>query len=401
VVLPKIISVDDHVVEPANLWQDRLPRKWREKGPRLERRVGSISWLSGAATFVENDGPGSRPADVWMYDDISWPMSRGFAQIGSDDFAGQIVTYDEIVPGAFRQGDRLSDMDANGTQASLCFPTFSRFCGQTFLEASDRELALECVRIYNDWMIEDWCAGEGRGRLIPLTLIPLWDPHMAATEVRRCADKGSHAIAFSEQPAHLGLPSIHSGHWEPLLTACEETETVVNMHIGSSSKMPTTSPDAPNDVLMTINVENSMNAFVDWLLSGVLEQHRTLKVAFSEGQVGWIPFFLERMDNHWERSAQFGDLQERVPQRPSAYLPGRVYGCIFDDQHGLASRDAIGMSQIMIETDYPHADSTFPHSRETIEKLALAAGLSEHEVWQLVRGNAIECYGLNRFGIAH
>ena len=346
------------------------------------------------------EGEGTTDADVWVYADLAWPLARGFAQVGyPDEPSPSLVTYDRIRPGCFDQGARLTDMDANHTEASLCFPTFPRFCGQTFLERGSRELSLACVRAYNDWMIHDWCGGDGEGRLIPLTLIPLWDAELAAAEVRRCAELGSHAVAFSEQPHALGLPSIHSTAWDPFFTACEETETVINMHIGSSSKMPITSPDAPGDVLMTITVQNTINAFVDWLLSGVLVRYPGLRIAFSEGQVGWIPFFLERMDNHWYRSATFGNLKERVPRPPSTYIPGRVYGCIFDDQHGLASRDAIGMDQIMIETDYPHSDSTYPHSRETAEKMVTAAGLSAHETWQLLRGNAIACYQLEQFGI--
>ena len=117
--------------------------------------------------------------------------------------------------------------------------------GQTFLENGSRELSLACVRAYNDWMIEEWCGGDGAGHLIPLTLIPLWDAEQAADEVRRCASKGSFAITFSECPPHLGLPSIHSGYWNPLFAACQETDTVVNMHIGSSSRAPSTSDDAP------------------------------------------------------------------------------------------------------------------------------------------------------------
>ena len=107
-------------------------------------------------------------------------------------------------PAATTATARLADMDRNHTDASLCFPTFPRFCGQTFLERGDRDLALACVQAYNDWMIGEWCADEARGRLIPLTLIPMWDPDLAAQEVRRCAAKGSHAIAFSENPAALG-----------------------------------------------------------------------------------------------------------------------------------------------------------------------------------------------------
>ena len=117
-------------------------------------------------------------------------------------------------------------MDTNWTQASLCFPNFPRFCGQTFLEASDRELALLCVRAYNDWMVEEWC-GASDGRLVPLCLVPLWDPQLAAAEVERNAARGVRAVCFSEIPAYLGLPSIHSGEWDPFFAACEATGTVL------------------------------------------------------------------------------------------------------------------------------------------------------------------------------
>ena len=114
------------------------------------------------------------------------------------------------------------------------FQLFRVFCGQTFLERGTRKLSLACIHAYNDWMIEEWCGGGGAGHLIPLTQIPLWDAELAADEVRRCASKGSFAITFSECSPHLGLPSIHSGYWNPVLAACHETDTVVNMHIGSS-----------------------------------------------------------------------------------------------------------------------------------------------------------------------
>jgi Amidohydrolase len=111
----------------------------------------------------------------------------------------------------------------------------------------------------------------GYGRLIPLTLIPLWDVELAAAETRRCASKGAHAIAFSECPSYLGLPSIHSGYWNPLWEACEETDTVVNMHIGSSSTWPSTGPDSPALVPKSLSFQNAQVAFADWLASGLLE----------------------------------------------------------------------------------------------------------------------------------
>src|SRR5262249_9073753 len=153
---------------------------------------------------------------------------------------------------------RLLDMDLNHTEVSLCFPTFTRFCGQIFAEREDKELALACVQAYNDWMIDDWCAGEAYGRLIPLTLGPLWDAELAAAEGRRCAEKGGHSIAFSENPVALGLPSIHKGYWDPLLRACDETGTVISMHIGSSSRLVSTGPDAPFTLTQALTFSGSM-----------------------------------------------------------------------------------------------------------------------------------------------
>ncbi len=401
--IPKIISVDDHVIEPPSVWQDRLPAKHREAGPRMGRRTARVEWVEkGKSKLVEDGGPGTCEVDVWTYEGRTHPMVRGGAHCGyADEDALAPVTYDRILPGAYIQSERLAALDTNHTDASLSFPTFPRFCGQTFLEGSDQELALLCVQAYNDWMIDEWCAGDGYGRLIPLTIIPLWDAELAAAEVRRCADKGSHAICFSEQPVALGLPSIYSGRWDPLWVACQDTESVVNMHIGSSSKMPITSPDAPWEVMMTLNAENSIHAFCDWLMSGTLHRFSTLRIALSEGQVGWMPFFLARMDDMWEKSDSFDHLKQKLPEPPSHYVVGRIWGCVFNDLVGVRNRDQVGMSQIMFETDFPHADSTYPHSREVAEKIIADAGLDEHEAWMLLRGNAIECYNLKRWGISN
>ena len=399
-MLPPLISVDDHVVEPPDLWQRRLPSRFRERGPRVERVRGKARGNGRHWTFPERED--GYWADRWVYEDITMPITSGFVAVcfDRDEVDNRAVLFDEMLPGCTDPVARLADMDTNHVEASLCFPTFARFCGQTFVEAPDKDLALACVQAYNDWMIEEWCGGAAAGRLIPLTLVPLWDPHLAAGEVERCAAKGSHAICFSEGPAALGLPSVHTDHWDPLWAACEATDTVVNMHIGSSSTFPQTSSDAPMLVTIALTFEGASHALVDWLCSGVLERFSRLRVVLSEGQVGWMPFVLERLDNAWDHHRGYGDVQDRVPKPPSAYIPGRVFGCIFDDQAGLAMRDRIGMDQIMFETDYPHGDSTWPHSLEVVQKTIDAAGLTDDEAHRLVRGNAVRCYGLDRyFGI--
>ena len=398
--IPRILSVDDHVVEPPDLWTSRLPAKYQDRCPRVERDSAVFNFEGGEFTY-QKGVPGGAECDWWLYDDLVYPFPKLSAASGFETLDVEPVTFDQIRPGGWKQGDRLADMTANHVDASLCFPNvLPRFCGQTFLEREDKELALLCVQAYNNWMIDEWCAGDGRGRLIPLTLIPLWDPAAAALEVHRCADKGSFAVAFSENPYHLGLPSIHDKDrfWDPFLTACQETDTVVCMHIGSSSKMPATSPDAPFSVSSTITFANAMGSMCDYILSGVFVRFPRLRVSYAEGQVGWMPYVIERMDKIW---AERGDASFGIdlPEPPSTYIPGHVWGCIFDDEIGLKNRDVIGMDQICFEVDFPHADSTFPHTLEVATRICDAAGLADEEIYKLMRGNAIECFGLERFGI--
>jgi predicted TIM-barrel fold metal-dependent hydrolase len=399
--LPRIISVDDHVIEPPELWTSRLPAKYREIGPRVERHRGGVRGIRGVYVFEESDAADVGWVDCWHYEDAVVPMNRWFAISGHlEDHGGtgrSGITYDDMLPGCFQQAERLQDMDENYTDASICFPTFARFCGQRFLTAHDHELALLCVQAYNDFMIDEWGAGAGHGRLIPMTLIPLWDSDLAAAEVRRCAKRGSHAVCFSEAPYELGLPSIHSGFWDAFIAACAETDTVINMHIGSSGMLTSTTDDAPTAAISTLNAVNSMKAFTDWMISGHFETHPQLRIALSEGQIGWIPYHLERLVALWERDLRYGgNMRERAPKHPGEYMR-QVFGCLYDDLHGLLSRDTIGVEQLMFETDYPHPDSTWPDSKAVAQKLVDDAGMSADDTYKFLRGNAIRCYGLDKY----
>jgi predicted TIM-barrel fold metal-dependent hydrolase len=292
-------------------------------------------------------------------------------------------------------------MSLNHVEASVCFPNgVPGFCGRTFADG-DRELGLLSIQAYNDWMIDEWTAGAGAGRLIPLTLVPLWDGELAAAEVRRCAAKGSHAVSFSESPATSGLPSFYdpSNFWDPFFAACQETETIVNMHIGSSGYNPTTSADAPYSITSVLMFQNSMHSVLDLIFSGVLERFPLLKFAYSEGQIGWLPYVITRADKTWA-DPHDGGVGIRIPRPPSSYVAGRIYGCIFDDDIALTARDAIGVGQIMWEVDYPHSATSFPNTFALAHKMCADAGLTDEERYRVFRGNAIEAFGLQRFGIA-
>lgn len=392
--LPMIVSVDDHVVEPPHLWQRWLPAKYRDRGPRSERRgIGSMRHIGGG-TYEQTFDPDGPPADCWIFEDLVYVNKRHVAAVGfdRDDMTMSPITYDEMRPGCYDPAARVEDMLANHVEVSLSFPTFPRFCGQTFTEAKDRDLGLACIRAYNDWMIEEWC-GDSGGHLVPLIIVPLWDADLAAAEVRRNAARGCHAVCFSEIPPALGLPSIHSGFWDPFFAACAETATVVCMHIGSSSKMPATSLDAPPAVAASLSFNNAMASLSDFLFSGVLVRFPDLNLAYSEGQIGWLPYLLERVDDVWREHRAWGGVAETIPEPPSTYYYRQVYGCFFRDRHGIDSLDVVGVDNVTFETDYPHTDSTWPHSKETA--LELMGHLPAETIYKIVRGNAIRMLSLD------
>jgi predicted TIM-barrel fold metal-dependent hydrolase len=396
--IPKVISVDDHVVEPPHIFERWLPAKYKENAPRVVRRgVTAIHWtgVAGARYAEEFDDDSPQKADTWIYEDLVYTHKRMVAAVGypRDEMTMTPITYDDMRPGCYDPKARLEDMDVNHVEGSLCYPTFPRFCGQTFAERKDKQLALACVQAYNDWMVEEWC-GDSNGRLVPICLIPLWDAELAAVEVRRNAERGVRAVAFSEVAAALGLPSIHSDFWHPFFAACEETGTVVCMHIGSSSRMPNTSADAPPSVSATLGFDGAMKSVVDFIWSGLLVRFPRLKLSYAESQMGWLPYVLERIDDVWEDNQGWAQTKN-LPEPPSNYFRRNMWMSFFKDQTGIDNRYKIGIDKMSFETDYPHSDSTWPETRAVAARLL--DGLSDSEVHAIVRGNAIDLFQLTQF----
>jgi predicted TIM-barrel fold metal-dependent hydrolase len=214
-------------------------------------------------------------------------------------------------------------------------------------------------------------------------------------EIRRNAARGFHAVTFSENPWVLGYPSIHSGLWDPFFAACAETETTICMHIGSSSKMETVSPDAPPAVGISLSSSNAISSLMEYLFSGVLHRWPSLKLAYAESQVGWMPYQLERADTVWlEHRGWNGIMAEAMPEPPSFYYYRQVFGCFFRDFYGMKNLREVGVDNATFEVDYPHTDSTWPQT-EVLAK-ELFAGLSQEDVYKLCRGNAIRMLHLDK-----
>jgi predicted TIM-barrel fold metal-dependent hydrolase len=372
-----LISVDDHVLEPPTVFQGRMPAKFADLAPRVDYDDTEVPW--------------------WIVDGKRLPIlfpNGAAGRVMGEWKGGSRCKYDEFRLSVSDPVARLKDMDLTGVWASLCFgSTVWGFAGTRFSRIKDPELGYAALQAYNDWMIEDWCEPSG-GVLIPLCLIPLWDVDLAAAEVRRNAERGARAVCFSEIPVHLGLPSIHTGEWDPFFAACNETNTTVCMHIGSSSKMPATSADAPPSVAILLSCNNSMASLADFLFSGVLVRFPELKLAYSEGQIGWIPYALERADNTWKFHSSWTDADEKIPEPPSTYYKGRVFGCFTNDVHGVESIEQVGEDNICFETDYPHTDTTWPFVQQEVDRMT--AGLTDEQRYKVLRGNAIRMLDLDR-----
>lgn len=372
-----LVSVDDHIVEPPGMFDGRLPAKYQDLAPQLIRKP---------------DG-----TDVWKYDGNEIPNIGLNAVVGRppEEYGIEPTSLDDMRRGCFDVHERVRDMNANGVLGSMNFPSFPQFCGQLFARTEDKDVALAMIRAYNDWHIEGWC-GAAPGRFIPLALPVMWDAELGAAEVKRVAAKGCHAVTFSENPEKLGWPSLHSDLWDPIWQACADEGTVVCMHIGSSSQLVITSVEAPIDVLISLQPMNVVQAAADLLWSPVLRKFPDLRIALSEGGIGWIPYLLERVDYVYEHhhawtGQDFGDLL------PSQLFKERIITCFIDDAFGVANRSYLNIDKITWECDYPHSDSTWPHAPEMAMKYL--ADVPDDEVNKITHLNAMREFRFDPFAV--
>jgi predicted TIM-barrel fold metal-dependent hydrolase len=222
----------------------------------------------------------------------------------------------------------------------------------------------------------------------------MWDPDLMAKEVRRLAAKGCHAVTFSENPYMLGLPTLHDPVWNPFWQACSDLGTVVCVHIGSSSQMPSPHPDAPMPVTFTLVPLNLLSAAADLIWSPIMQSFPDLKFALSEGGIGWIPYFLERIDYVYQQQARWLGIDFK-DQLPSDIFRQHFINCFISDDRGLEMKESIGIDSICWESDYPHSDSTWPNSPEM---LATALdGMQKAEVAQITHGNAMRHFQYDPF----
>jgi len=369
-----LVSVDDHVVEPPDMFDQHLPARYKDVAPRVVHTEAGD--------------------DVWLYEGQELPNIGLNAVAGKppEEYGIEPTSFAEMRPGCWDLDQRIADMDANGILGSMCFPSFPQFCGQLFSRTKDKDVALAMVQAYNDWHIDQWC-GSYPGRFIPLSIPPIWDPQLMADEVHRVAAKGCRAVTFSENPEKLGWPSYHNEHWDPFWKAVSDEGTIVCLHIGSSSQLTITSVEAPINVMISLQPMNIVQAAADILWSRVMTEFPDVTFALSEGGIGWIPYFLERCDYVYEHHQSWTG--QDLPMKPSDLFRERFITCFIDDAAGVKNRHEVGLDKITWECDYPHSDSTWPESPERL--LRSLDGVPDDEIDAITHLNAMRLFHYDPF----
>jgi predicted TIM-barrel fold metal-dependent hydrolase len=374
-----LVSIDDHMIEPPDMYENHVPKKWLDQAPRVVRNE------QGVDEWVFQGERTSTP--FGMAATVGWPREEWGFNPGA---------YSELRPGCFDVHERVRDMNANGVLASMNFPTMAGWNARTFAESHDKEVALVMLQAYNDWVIDERCAAYP-GRFIPLGSVPMWDPELAAAEVHRIAKKGCRAVSMLETPHANGYQSYLSGYWDPVLQALCDESMVLCLHIGAGFEVINRPAEAPIDHLMVLACQISAITAQDLLFGPTLRRFPELRVALSEGGIGWIPFYLDRVDRHFTNQGWLHGADDFGGKLPSEVFRDHILACYITDPSGLLLRDRIGIDIISWECDYPHTDTTWPESPEFAWKEFQAAGCREDEIHKITWQNACRFFDWDPF----
>lgn len=371
-----LVSVDDHVIEPKDAFIRHFPERLRARAPRVE---------------TQGD------ADVWVWEGGRYPGMGLNAVVGRprSEYGMEPSSFTQIREGTYDVKLRIDDMNANGVLGSICFPTFPMFAGNVFLKTADREIAHAAVQAYNDWHVHDWC-NKAPGRFIPMIMLPLWDVPATVAEIKRMSALGVHAVTFPDNPTLVGLPSIHNEYWEPVWKALSDHKMVINCHIGSGAQAAHASTETPIEAWITTMPMSISNSAADWIQGSFWRRYPTLRMALSEGGIGWIPYLLERADfthehhHEWTFANFHGEM-------PSDVFKRHVISCFIDDQFGLKNLEYMNEDMVTWECDYPHSDSVWPNCPEHL--WAQVNQMPRAVVDKITHGNAMREYNYDPFAL--
>jgi predicted TIM-barrel fold metal-dependent hydrolase len=365
----KLFSVDDHIVEPPGVWVDRAPAAWRDRVPHVVEAEGRQMWVweGGSEATMGLNAVAGKPMETW---------------------GAEPSRFEDMIPGCYDPQERAKDLISNGILASVAFPTLPGFAGRKFQTFADKELALLCVRAWNDFILEEWCAAQPE-LFVPMTIAPVWDVTLAVAETERALAQGTKALCWMEDPANLGLPGYHTDYWDPLFALCEQARLPVCMHIGGA--MPAVSLEGRVPMVeIAAAFSQAARSSVNMMVSPIPRKFPNIKLVWSEGGIGWITAAIERADRQWERHKHwtqipYGDVL------PSEVAKRNMWFCMIEEPLGLQYRHHFAVDHIVWESDYPHADTPFPNTQAACK--ALFERVPQEEIDMITHQNAEALFG--------
>ena len=379
----RVIDVDSHVSEPADLWTSRVPARWRDAAPHIRKDESSgkeVWWVGGEPV-----------------------LAVGMTAIAG--FDGTLPecpdTMDDCPPGAHLAKERLAYLDREGIHGQVLYPNVGGFGSGAFLKLREPELMRACVCAYNDFIVE-W-ASEDSDRLVPIMATPFWDVQASVREIERCAALGHRGVLFGGQPQDFGQPALASRHWDPVFAAAQAAELPISFHIGSGDGWDLSGAEEIGYRSQIARI--AANAFIenerclaDIIFGGVCHRFPELDFVSVESGVGWLTFALEAFDWQWAN----GGIHREHPEydlTPSEYFRRQIYGCFWFEENGLAKALELYPNNLLYETDYPHPtsmsvgpQSTAQHPRDYASRVL--AEVPDDVVEQVLHGTAARLYGL-------
>jgi predicted TIM-barrel fold metal-dependent hydrolase len=360
----KLFSVDDHIIEPADLWSKRVPAKFRESAPHVIEEDGREHWVyedqrgftMGFCAVV------GRPREFWDQEPVRFADMR-------------MACYDPL--------ERAKDLVSESITASVSFPSLPRFGGALFPEFKDKELADACVRAWNDFLFEEWCAA-APDVFVPMIILQLWDPKAAAAEIERNVARGARAVAMPEQCLGHDLPSYYDPFWDPIWSACQNADIPVCMHIGSSGWKAYRPPGSPDILGIALSMVATITHSIGMAFGPVPRKFPRIKLVYAEGGIGWVPVSLERADSRFELHHLWSGTDDLLP---SEVFKRNMWFCVMpDEQLGVEQRHQIGVDKILWEMDYPHSNCCWPDSESAARDLL--KGVPQDEFDKITYANA-------------
>ncbi len=383
----KVIDTDTHLTEPHDLWTKRAPARLKDRMPQVKMHDGVRSWvIDGDKVLLK----GAIPSSTMKKDGTRWP--------GLEFLNHQ---FEEVHPASHSVKERIQMMDQAGISAQVMYPNILGFGGQHAVKVDD-ELRRATVEIFNDAMAE--FQSDSNQRIFPMALMPWWDVNLVVKEIERAKKLGLRGININSDPQTFTrpdgsqLPDLSSEYWYPMWETCEVLNMPINFHIGASEESadwigaqgwPGLHRDLRASLGGAMLFINNGRTVGNLILSGLLDRFTKLRFVSVESGIGWLPFLLEAIDwEYQEVAANSGSLKR---EKPSDYFKSNFHACFWFERRDLSHAiKAVGVDNVLFETDYPHPVCLYP-----IDNMDTAmAGLTEEEKVKVLSGNAAKLYNI-------